>query len=59
MSGLDLERVMLVTGWSRHSRVGYNSLLVERVSVVLPSVYGKRDQGTEQYGRRRDPQTAC
>ena len=52
MSGLDLEQVMLVTGGSRHPRVGYNSWLVERVSVVLPSVYEKRDQGTEQYGRR-------
>ena len=38
----------------RHPRVGYNSLLMERVSAVLPIVYGKRDQSTEQYGRRRD-----
>ena len=86
MSGVDLERVMLVTGgsrqlsvnergafyflafeclvergsarenlsWGRHPRVGYNSLLMEHVSAILPIVYGKRDQSTEQYGRRRD-----
>ena len=38
----------------RHPRVGYNSLLMEHVSAILPIVYGKRDQSTEQYGRRRD-----
>ena len=74
MSGVDLERVMLVTGGSRqlsvnergafyflafeclvergsagenlsrgrHPRVGYNSLLMERVSAVLPIVYGEK-----------------
>ena len=40
--------------WGRHPRVGYNSLLMEHVSAKLPIVYGKRDQSTEQYGRRCD-----